>query len=276
MSLPTPPRPPGAGRPGTGVHPKPPPERSISPAPMAKRPGELAIPSLQPPTPDPAAVREAALQAEIDRLRDEVDRKSREPALPSPRADLARQVWPPTSTPAPPGGRISIDYAEPDSGPRSARERAGAALRGARQPLIVTLLSTVLSGGGVTAILTARGQVPPTPDPTAAAGYALLKSEVERLAGVVSRQAEQQAQFQGWVLGYLRATGARVEAAPGAPSPTVVEIRALPAPTAKVAPVLAAPKRGGLPQPASLDVLTPPPPALPPPKAPDLPERLTP
>jgi hypothetical protein len=310
-----PPRPFGPHRAGSGTQVKPPLVRSESPAPEAKRPAELAAQPILAVdagwSDDAAAVRSAeereeALRAErakTARLTVELDRerKSREPPLPSPKAARQREQtshdWPPVnggylpgmpeSTPPMRGKLESHQHlhvilerearARDDSmPPRSARQRAGDAIKGARQPLLVTLISTLLSGGSITAYLTAsKGQGPP-PDATAAAGYALLKNELERQGSEQRRQAEQQAQFQGWVIGYMRATGARVEAVPGAPAPTVVEIRALPAPRASVAPVLAAPKRGGAPQPARVDVLTPPPPSLPPPKAPDLPERIGP
>jgi hypothetical protein len=231
-------------------------------------------------------------RAENARLKVELERKGREVALPSPRRDRERMPTEgylpgmPESMPPPrskleshehlhidlSGLRVQRDDTLP---PKSARQRAGEALKGARQPLIVTLISTLLSSGGVTAYVASKGQQP-TPDPTAAAGYALLKSEVERQAAEQRRQAEQQAQFQGWILGFLRATGTRVDAPPGAPTPTQVEIRATPAPTASVAPIMASRKRGGAPQPARVEVLTPPPPSLPPPKAPDLPERIGP
>jgi hypothetical protein len=294
-----PPRPPGVGRPGSGARP-PAPERSISPVPETRRPSELeqhpALPSLEPPKPtipvgadDSVAVRlleasearQRAIAAELAREKaraDELERQSRVPELPSPKRDREHTVreWPPGVQP---GQAIHVHVERghgPESqAPKSARERAGDAVRAARQPLIVTLISTLLGGGGATAIVTSQ-RAQPVADPTAGAAYALTKAELERLAAEQRRQAEQQSAFQGWVLGYLRATGARIDSPAGYPAPTTVEIRATPAPTASVAPVLAARRRGGAPEPARVEVLTPPPPSLPPPKPPELPERLGP
>jgi hypothetical protein len=190
--------------------------RSESPAPEAKRPAELAAQPILAVdagwSDDAAAVRSAeereeALRAErakTARLTVELDRerKSREPPLPSPKAarqrEQTRHDWPPNegylpgmpeSTPPMRGKLESHQHlhvilerearARDESlPPRSARQRAGDAIKGARQPLLVTLISTILSGGGVTAILTARqGQQPEMPATSVGAGVKLKENQ---------------------------------------------------------------------------------------------------
>src|SRR5690606_34598366 len=134
-------------------------------------------------------------------------------------------------------------------------------------------LTAALSGGGVSVAMSSQRQHEPATDAGAQA-YALCKSELERQAGEITRLSKQLGEFQGFFYGYLRATGVEVPLPPGSPPPAKVEIQTVPDPKAEVAPVMAAPRRGGVPRPARLRVLTEPPVAPAAPRPPDLPELL--
>jgi hypothetical protein len=152
---PTPPRPNGVGRPGSGKHHDPAPERSISPVPATQRPEELAskIPGL------PTKIVEAQFEPQVSDPR-------REPIqLPSPRRarEQTRHDWPPQSVPAPGyrpkqesapefhfhleqhQGRPPRDDSMP---PKSARERAGDAIRSPVVKVLGILLGAFGAGGG--------------------------------------------------------------------------------------------------------------------------------
>jgi hypothetical protein len=164
VSPPHPPRPTGAGRPGTGDR-APQPERSISPVPATQRPEELAdkIPGY------PTRVLEAQFEPQARDPR-------REPIqLPSPRRarEQTRHDWPPPVSEPPPGYRPRMESSQEihvhleqgrsrdDSmAPRSARQRAGDAMRSPVAKALGFLVALLGAGGSGSFI---RDEL--TPDP---------------------------------------------------------------------------------------------------------------
>jgi hypothetical protein len=143
--------------------------------------------------------------------------------------------------------------------------RAGRAIRD--KPLIVHLLTLVLSGGGATAITTAISSSKPEPADSGAQAYGQLAPAFEKFSAEQRAWNEAQSKQTAYILGVLEASGYKITRPEGVPIPQRVEIKATPAPAAAIAPVLAAPRPGAAPRPARIEVLTEPP-ALP--KAPDL------
>lgn len=205
-------------------------------------------------------------KTEAHRLRQRLEQLQRE---------AAESPYPPITTP---GQAVQVvvgttERKRDSEAPKSNRQRAGEALQTPAGKLAAALLTAALSGGGVSVAMSSQRQHEPATDAGAQA-YALCKSELERQAGEITRLSKQLGEFQGFFYGYLRATGVEVPLPPGSPPPAKVEIQTVPDPKAEVAPVMAAPRRGGVPRPARLRVLTEPPVAPAAPRPPDLPELL--
>lgn len=179
----------------------------------------------------------------------------RDPFPASAAAD-AMQAFPPSISQAPPNFHQPVPAAPripndiPDSGPKSLRVRTGEVVQ---KPLVVSILSTVLSSSATVAIaqayFTSRS---PNVDQSAAVTYGAVKPSIDKCLAA----AERSQNFDAWILGYLQANGVKLPE--GIPEPPRVEIKTTPAPAASVAPAVT-PGKKGIPQPAKIEVVTRPP-----------------
>lgn len=173
---------------------------------------------------------------------------------------------------------LRVDQSSPGDSeiPVSGRQKAKDAIgKATKQPAIVALLSSLLGTGAGVGGSMLNDKDPPQSQ-QAKEVYGLLMPEVQRLSTAVATQAEQNARFQGWMLGYLKATGVSFDLPNDAPAPTAttVEIKTAPAAPSAVAPVIAPTVRGAAPKPARVMISTPPPKPAPVPEAAKLPELL--
>jgi hypothetical protein len=270
---PTPPRPNGVGRPGSGKHHDPAPERSYSPSPEGQR--VPVLPSLEPPKPktprgdDPEAVRlleqsearERALATRLAQTEAELDRQSRVPELPSPRAAREGHIPGTSVSDAPPRARVEshqhlhfeLPVVPEQAGPKSARQRASEAVQ--RNPILLHLLTLLLGGGGATVASTAIQDAKPVPGDSGAQAYGQLGPALEKFSSEQRAWNEATSKQVSFMLGVLEASGYKIQREAGAPIPQKVEIKATPAGNAAMAPVLLA--RGASAKPAQVQVTTP-------------------
>jgi hypothetical protein len=170
----TPPRPDTPRRVGTGTPTNGQPERSISPAPEAKRPTEIAIPSLEPA---PILAVDSGWS----------DAPASDPSIPPPprraREQTARGWPPPIQVFVGPQDAPRHHRGQDSEAPKSARQRASEALRSPVVQGLGMLLLGALGGGGGALARDATMGPDPAPETTEAAGeaYQALKDPVANL-----------------------------------------------------------------------------------------------